>query len=228
MSSDDGRSTITDLLYDHGRSVSRGIKVCIPARVVRIQSPGTVDVVLGAVLPSLEVDGEPTELPNLIKIPVIFPATQAGALGLRVQVGDTGEVIFSDVHLGAWLSGAEDAPTPTMNSFHGLSGGVFHPGLAPEKAFVTPATVDALLESRGGEALEVDGGEVRCGRGATEAAVLGNLWKTAFDGFLTDLTTFIGVLEGIPGHAGVGTVFKAEIVTLKALSNYIAGVSKVK
>ena len=149
--------TLSDLLRVIARQVRLSIRTHVPARVVAYDpatQTASVQVELlqvvrytdpkrlpaGAVPSGAPPNAEATLPPTqILKVPVVWPRTLAGYVTFPLVPGDTGELHISDRSLEQWrLAGA---PTdPGLAFTHALKDAVFHPGLHPDTAPITPAT----------------------------------------------------------------------------------------
>lgn len=156
---------MSEILRTHGRGLSLGIRVAMPARVIaydpvlqRAEVSTELLTVVGGNTPStaaIETVLPPVPLPM---VPVVFPYGAAGGLTFPIGPGDTGLLVFADRSLDRWKTTGV-AGDPGAARAHSLSDGVFLPGLHPNTAPITPST------ALGGTVLE--GVTVLLGRAAT-------------------------------------------------------------
>lgn len=218
--------SLEEILYLLQRNLASALRVALPGRVTSVADDGRVGIQIGVTLPGPDDAAPDDQIPELLGVPVAWPSTTAGAVSLRLAVGDPGLVVFTDVDLGTWLDGVSGASPPSAE-LHGPSGAVFIPGLAPDaQRPATTTAADAVIEARSGEALEIEGGEVRAGRGAIEAAVLGTTQDAALRTLVAAISAFATSIAGLPGHAG-GTALATACTTYLA-GSYLGVVTKVK
>lgn len=133
--------TLTELLERLREVTSLGLRVAVPATVVKYDAEKQRADVTIAFLPVVKVQGK--EIPEkplpLPSVPVAWPRTSAGYLTFPLVAGDTGLVVFCDRSLDQWKSqGKPD--DPKMSRTHDLSDGIFLPGAHHDLNPITPAT----------------------------------------------------------------------------------------
>ena len=96
-----------------------------------------------------EEDGEDTfeTLPILPSVPVFWPRAGGFYLHWPLAAGDSGFVMFSELDMNSWRN-TGDVSDPGVGLRHGLSGGVFMPGVFPR---TSPNAFASGLHGRIGE-----------------------------------------------------------------------------
>lgn len=229
----DDFSDIVELII---RSSGRGVRVGVPGCVVSVdRAAGRVSVLPELTRPRTDPELAPDVDPVLTPVPVVFQSTKAVELNLGIQVGDRGLLLFTDFGLGKWLQGDAGAGvvTPHVGEPHGLAGATFHPGLWPDGEQVVILADGLALGERApsNAALEVRSGEVRVGRGATEAAILGDAYRSAESTWLAAFEVWAIAVAG-----AVGPALIAPLATIKAANTAfnsagaaaLASIAKVK
>ena len=105
-----------------------------PGRVLRYDAATqTADVVPLVRHPVPQPDGayEFEELPVIPSVPVLWPRVGAWFFALKVEAGDTVQLLFNDCDLGTWRTGDGSVVTPGDLRRHHLSHAVAIPGLYP-------------------------------------------------------------------------------------------------
>ncbi len=221
---------LADLLRAIGRQVKLSVRTHVPARVV-VYDPATqtatvqveiLQVVRYTDLTRLPPGAVPTGTPpnaeamlppiQIVKVPVVWPRTLAGYVTFPLVPGDTGELHVSDRSLEQWrLAGM---PTdPGLAFTHALKDSVFHPGLHPDTAPITPPT-DLT-------ATVVEGTLVKLGRLAMTDSV------AKAEAFLAELIT--AVTASATGSNDGGAMFKTNLLTnLGKILPATIGSTKVK
>ena len=121
--------TLQNELMRLAKGVSDSVNSCLPAKVMQVNSDGSVNVLI------IRND----ELDNcVITVPVLRPETQRAYIQLKIKVGDRGVVKFCDKSIeGYRLTGSEQYDNDDRQ--HSLSDGVFQLGFLPDnEKFVFP------------------------------------------------------------------------------------------
>jgi hypothetical protein len=120
-------------MQDELNTFARGIldsdNSCLPARVVKVNDDGSVNVV------AIRND----EIPDcVITVPVLRPETQRAYIMLKIKEGDRGVVKFCDKSIENYrLTGSEEYNGDDRQ--HSISDGVFQLGFLPDnEKFVFP------------------------------------------------------------------------------------------
>lgn len=223
---------ITDLLRQLARSVELHIRTHVPATVVTydptrqkatvtVQQLQVVRVTDATRLPATMtlLSGTPPNATatlspiQLVDVPVAWPRTAAGYQTLPLAAGDTGEIHVSDRSLAAWLQ-AGIPVDPQMAWTHALQDSVFHPGLHPDTAPITPAT-DLT-------ATVIEGAQVKIGRSAVSAITKAEELILAFDAALAAAIT-AAPGGGADGGAAALTAFQSSWAAAKNTIKAIKG-----
>lgn len=121
--------TMQNELMRLAKGVSDSVNSCLPAKVMQVNSDGSVNVLI------IRND----ELDNcVITVPVLRPETQRAYIQLKIKAGDRGVVKFCDKSIeGYRLTGSEQYDNDDRQ--HSLSDGVFQLGFLPDnEKFVFP------------------------------------------------------------------------------------------
>lgn len=111
------------------KRIKESINTCLPARVVKVNDDGSVNVV--AIRNDDIVD-------CVITVPVIRPETQRAYIQLKINVGDRGIVKFCDKSIEVYRQNGSENKT-NDDRVHSLSDGVFQLGFLPEsEKFIYP------------------------------------------------------------------------------------------
>ena len=106
--------------------------VGLPGRVLRYDAATqTADVVPLVRHPVPQPDGDHTfeDLPVIPSVPVLWPRVGAWFLALKVEAGDTVQLLFNSADLGTWRTGDGSVVTPGDLRRHHLAHAVAIPGL---------------------------------------------------------------------------------------------------
>jgi len=141
------------------------------------------------------------ELPILVNVPVCWPGGAALDIHGVLAAGDTGDLIFSSVSQGEWLSTGEQS-APGNLRLHSLGAAKFYPGLSSDKNL--RADTDNSVGVPGGVRAHFASGALRAGPTSATGAdavvlagdALGGLYK-----LLNDLLA-AGAGTPAPGNAG--------------------------
>lgn len=110
------------------------INVSLPARVESYDA-STQKVNAKPLVMSFYEDEEgnrqPEQLPVIASVPVAFPQGGGYSLTFPLAIGDIGTLVWSQLSLDRWLSGTGAEVDPEIDHLHGLSDGIFFPGLRP-------------------------------------------------------------------------------------------------
>ena len=121
--------SMQDELNTFARGILDSDNSCLPARVVKINDDGSVNVV------AIRND----EIPDcVITVPVLRPETQRAYIMLKIKAGDRGVVKFCDKSIESYrLTGSEEYNGDDRQ--HSISDGVFQLGFLPDnEKFVFP------------------------------------------------------------------------------------------
>jgi hypothetical protein len=121
--------SIQDDLSTFAKGILDSANSCLPARVVQVNSDGSVNVV------AIRND----EIKDcIITVPVLRPETQRAYIMLKIKAGDRGIVKFCDKSIESYrLTGNENYNGDDRQ--HSLSDGVFQLGFLPDnEKFVFP------------------------------------------------------------------------------------------
>jgi len=121
--------SMQDELNTFARGILDSDNSCLPARVVKVNDDGSVNVV------AIRND----EIPDcVITVPVLRPETQRAYIMLKIKEGDRGVVKFCDKSIESYrLTGSEEYNGDDRQ--HSISDGVFQLGFLPDnEKFVFP------------------------------------------------------------------------------------------
>lgn len=147
-------ATIINNLIDR---VKRELRVCMPCVVVKYYATeGVVDVHVNIkeVFKDLE-----QEVPQLIKIPVIFSRTKEVAITYPINAGDCGIVLFCDRDIKNWLLSGQNVK-PASKRMHHFTDSVFIAGLFPSKSGKAINAKDLVVEFKDTKITIEDSGNV--------------------------------------------------------------------
>lgn len=121
--------SIQDDLSTFAKGILDSANSCLPARVVQVNSDGSVNVVA---IRNDEIED------CIITVPVLRPETQRAYIMLKIKAGDRGIVKFCDKSIESYrLTGNENYNGDDRQ--HSLSDGVFQLGFLPDnEKFVFP------------------------------------------------------------------------------------------
>lgn len=121
--------TVAQELITFAKNIQESINSCLPARVVRVNEDGSVNVVA---IRNDEIED------CVITVPVIRPETQRAYIQLAIKVGDRGIIKFCDKSIEDYrLAGSEAYNND--NRTHSISDGIFQLGFLPDnEKFIFP------------------------------------------------------------------------------------------
>lgn len=134
--------TIDDLINAHWERKRIEIHTTLPARVVSFNAADNtvqVEVMINQVLK----DGEPSELPLLVDVPVQFPRGGGFVLTFPISSGDEGLVVFSERCIDGWWQTGEKA-VPMEKRIHDYSDAFFIPGVSSVPNAVPDIAMDGV------------------------------------------------------------------------------------
>lgn len=158
----------------------------------------TAEVVIGVqeILPSGDEDtpDEAQDFP-ILTVPVIQFRAGRFFIHFPVENGTTGIVLFSDTDINAWRAGDGAPADPGIATRHGLSGGVFVPGLHVRSRPLVSADASGFKLGREESdcQIEIDASEIRVG-GSDALAEAADV-KAHLQAIDTALTAIAGALS---------------------------------
>lgn len=183
------------LLKDRGQQTT----VAVPGEVLAWDSSTET-----ATVAPLLLDRAGSQRPQVRQCPVVFPGAY-----WDIQTGETGILIVCDEDFTNWWRTGQTLSPATQQS-HDIGNAVFLPGFRASTNTRTYVTDAAILDK------PVAGGEVLLGDpGATKAAVHEDL--------LSDLNTFLGVLDTWGAAVGAGWVPAVQTALQNIQSGIAAG-----
>lgn len=103
-------------------------------------------------------------MPVITAVPVAFPSGGGYCLTFPLKQGDIGTIVWSQLSLDAWLAGHGQEVDPEVDHLHGLSDGIFIPGLRPFGAPLPDVPSDhAALGANGGVRIHLRGDQICIG-----------------------------------------------------------------
>lgn len=120
------------------------LHTCMPGVIVSY-NPATG---LANIKPQLQIqyvsESQPTPLPVIPNVPVVFPRSQGAYLRLPLSPGDTVMLHFSERSLDTWLTSGGDVMPSKLHKFN-LKDAIATPGLTPlNKPLVFKGAADSL------------------------------------------------------------------------------------
>lgn len=188
-----------------------------PAKIVSYDdATSTATIELAHQLVERGKDGN-TEIarePFLIRnVPVIQLGGSDAYVRLPIAVGSTGLALVSDRSIAAWRTDGKAHPPPSP-MLHNLGDCIFLAGVRADSNPLPPATM-------GGAVIEAQA--IQLGVGATEAAILGNLFGTMWDALTSALKTHTHPVPGVT--PGPGATTSSPSADLTAAINLIPAIS---
>lgn len=106
------------------------LNTSLPAKIISYDHAKNLAVVQPVLKRKYKGEEMAVDLPNISNVPLAFPRMGKGHLRFPVNAGDTGQLVFSQRSIDAWLvsGGQVDPLDPRKFS---LSDAVFYPGLNP-------------------------------------------------------------------------------------------------
>lgn len=137
--------TASQSLMQFAKGIQESINTCLPARVVKVNEDGTVNVVA---IRNDEIED------CVITVPVIRPETQRAYIQLKINVGDRGIVKFCDKSIEDYrLTGTEYYNGD--DRIHSISDGVFQLGFLPNNEKFLYPEGEIVIGLKNGECIIV-------------------------------------------------------------------------
>lgn len=161
----------------------------------------TVQPAIKRVLITQDDDGkeflQPTDLPILINVPVIFPRGGGFSLSFPVKKGDECLLIFNERAIDNWhkFGGVKE---PNARRFHSISDAVCYVGLSSEPNKIPSASsTDAVLQKEDGSVKIVlkDSGDLEIEGGNVDLTATTKVTVTAPQAEVIGATTVTGTLQ---------------------------------
>lgn len=109
------------------------VHTAMPAKIVSYDASKHLAVVVPTVRIAMD-NGVELELPQLSRVPVLFPSTGAFDIEFPVAPDDEVLLIFSETDLSAWIdSQGTEVVSPNTPSRFGLNSAIAIPGLRPSR-----------------------------------------------------------------------------------------------
>jgi len=121
------------------------LRVCLPARVTRVHGDQTVD--LQPLFQVTYVGQKPTDMPQVLAVPVLMPQGNTWRVSYPLAVGDTGLCLVADRNLDTWLAGRGESADPQDDRAHDLNDAIFLPGLVPTGLQTADTSGDVVLQN---------------------------------------------------------------------------------
>jgi hypothetical protein len=153
----DGSSSpsLDDVLAYVSRATALSIRVCLPAKVVKVRGPQHVDL---KPLIRQQVYGTPADYPIIAGALVSMPVGGSYALTVPLAIGDTGLLLCCDRSLDAYTGSNGVTPVdPADQRCHNLTDAIFLPGLVPLSKQTAPTTDMVLRNGQAALALQKTG-----------------------------------------------------------------------
>lgn len=204
-------------------TAKRQIRVSFPASVQAYDpTTQTVDVQVLTDDQTQQEDGTFTALPYpvLTHVPVGFLAAGGFRITMPVAPGDTGQVLVCDHSIDAWKQqGGHTSPSERRR--HHIADAVFYPGLHPDNASWTGASLTGVTIGKdGGPQIVIRAGTIELGGSdavpPVNFAILGTAYRTAED-------TLFGALGTALAGAGAGLASMGADVTFSGAYPAAAG-----
>lgn len=133
-------------------------------------------------------DGVVNKDAPIATVPVIMPSAGGGIISFPVKKGDTVLLHFSMRSIDSWMEGDGSQSTPPEDRLHDVNDAFAIPGLYPKQNSLQTNADDVEIKFKGNRVtlkangdIEIEGGRIDLGEGATEAIVLGSAFKDLFN-----------------------------------------------
>lgn len=216
------------LLEAFGETLRDGIHVMLPGKVTSYDASKQTATVQPLVKQRfLAEDGETyvaQDLPAIHGCPVEFCGPARGRITWPVKAGDTCEIRFSSASLARWLASGGGPVDPGEDRRHDLSDAICFVGLHSPASVPTDAPTNAVvIHTSGGVLIQLGSSS------ATQAAILGNTYRTAEDTMLTAikalataLATSCPPLGTVPQQAATATAATAAATAIQTFQTAAA------
>lgn len=204
------------------------INVAMPGRIVSYNYAKNLAVVQPTLKRKYKNNESAIDLPVITNVPVAFQRMGKGHLRFPVNPGDTGQLVFNQRSIDAWLvSGGQVDPLDPRK--FALSDGIFYPGTTPNNnpmaSSAAQSSVELKLKNSYFEIL--DNGKFKITNSTEEAfdllvQILGKMIEEMTQQGSVDTTnTIFGPLQ--PNNVGNYLALKADYETLKAKMETLKG-----
>lgn len=175
------------VIDSHTQNYNSQLYTSMPARVLEVTAGEGIQYV--RVQPSINkiyTDGVAVQVPEVNRVPVVFPSGGGGLLSFPIAVDDTVLLVFSQRNVKNWLAGDGSEVNPETLRTHSLNDAIAIPGLYPFDNNLTPNPRDVELKYNDSTILlKQDGGiEVLTTSGDLNASSSGNTHISS-DGTIT-------------------------------------------
>jgi hypothetical protein len=147
--------TLTNIFNEFGKSLSSGIKVSCPAKIIKYDRTKQVCDVRPCGKKTYK-DGKSEQEPIIYNVPVAFPRSGSSIISMPLKKDDYVMLVFQDHSIEEFQNnGGEVAPADSRT--HDLSDAVAYPGFYPSNAkkSVANSTDIIILNEESGNKLEI-------------------------------------------------------------------------
>lgn len=191
-------SEIVDLINEQiKRKFIEGIFTSIPAKVLKVSDYQSLQVVdVQPLIGTIEEDGVELVPSVIYNVPVVLMGGGGALISIPLAVGDTVLLIFTMKDIASWQKGDGSYTVADTTRLHNINDAIAITGLYANKGTLNPDPNDVVIKFKSSEiriaaddTVTVKGDTVivdhatklELGKGATEAALLGDAFKTIYD-----------------------------------------------
>ena len=221
----------------------QSVWTAIPGRVVDYnanEQSATIQPIVRHAYTDEEGNRIPETLPQIHRVPIVFPGSGQYSITWPVSAGDVVLVVFAAQSIDRWLARGGTDVDPGDDRRHHLSDAIAIPGLRnfaqpidPSVAgsgaltIATPPGLPPFGALGGGGGSGGSGGlvgEIQLGAGATSAVVV----QTALDDWMGALDDAITDVAADPSASAALGALKARLVALNTAHGWLAGTTIAK
>lgn len=206
-----------DVIQSHVTEAMKDVYTSMPAKVVKVYGvEGTTVVDVQPLINRIDTANYVDQEPVLQKVPLVWPSGGGFRFITPIEVGDNVLLHFSMKNIVNWKNSGGDTPTtPIDKRQHSLNDSFAVPCIYPTKKGFTAPT-DAL--SIGSDDVEIrinKDGVIELGKGATEAILKGDAFKSYLDAELAKIKSHTHTVSGTTAEAS------AELVSILSVPDTV-------
>lgn len=198
-----------------------GVRTMLPGKIVAYDDSRQIAVVQPLIQDrrlSEQGENELKTIPPVHDVPVMFCGPKNARWTFPVAVGDLCALWFSSSAISNFIAqGGGNPLDPGSSRRHDLSDAIAWVGLHSPASAPTDAPTDAVvLHLSGGIVLRLGGS------GASNPAVLGSSWQSAFNSFLSALSTYATAIQSSADPSGTATTALGLAITAASSASYLS------
>lgn len=221
--------SLYDTIASHVNAMKNQMFTSMPAvvlKVYEIEGGGTVvDCSLG--VRYMTKDGMITEDAPLMGIPLVWPSAAGCYITFPIEAGDTVMVNFAMRDVSRWVNGDGGVTDPFTRRLHNLSDAFATPSMLPYSKAPKVDSEAVKIASTGTEIRILKDGTIELGKGATEAIIKGDAFKTWIDAEFNKILAHTHPVQVSPA-TGTGATTGIVLSLTPMPANTLSEVSKTE